>query len=183
MSARQLVLLAALGGLGYALWRMSEGENVVSAPAGSSPPTGNAFLDILARIESGGRAYVKASSSSASGLYQFTKSTWQALGGQWGSDPTKAFGGLTPSVAEQTAMADKLTMQNAVRLRHAGIDATSAALYAAHFLGPTAAISVLLAPMGQPISYHVSAATLAANPFLKNMTIADFRAWLKRKVG
>jgi hypothetical protein len=50
------------------------------------------YWPMLAKIENNNRPYIKSASSSASGLYQFIKSTWIGEGGQWGADGTKAFG-------------------------------------------------------------------------------------------
>mgnify|MGYP003532680322 FL=1 len=57
------------------------------------------YCPMLTKIESGDQPYIKAITSSASGLYQFIRSTWEGEGGKWGPNMTKAFGGLMPSQA------------------------------------------------------------------------------------
>lgn len=142
----------------------------------------NNYFDILAQIESNNRPYVKAPTSSGSGLFQFIKSTWTGLGGSWGSDSTKAFGGLTPSESEQVAMARKFTEQNAAYIGSRGYETNNANLYAAHFLGAGTATKVLGASDGASMQSLVPDA-VAANPFLKKMTVADFKDWLVKKTG
>lgn len=193
MAARDLIGMALFAGAGILLYdAVKKGMGgVVTKPAGNDnapAQTGilgqiTGYLSKLSSAESSGQPYVKAKTSSASGKYQFTKSTWIALGGAWGNDPTQAFGGLKPSIAEQDMRAAKLTKQNGAYLAQFGLGLTSASLYAAHFLGPLAAVKVLAAPAGSLVKDLVSAATVKANPFLAGMTVADFKQWLNKKVG
>lgn len=145
--------------------------------------TGSDYLSVLAQIESNNNPNAKAKTSSASGLYQFTKATWEALGGQWGPDDSKPFGGLTPSVDEQTRLAQALTDQNASILDKAGIAINNATLYAAHFLGPQQAVAALQANVSTPISNVVSSAAVSANKFLQGMSVGGFMNWLQGKTG
>src|SRR5690606_1025510 len=82
------------------LWELAAlaGVKVPSAPSSEIPDT---YWPMLSKIESNDRPYVKARTSSASGLYQFIKSTRIGEGGKWGADPSLAFGGLKPSPEEQ----------------------------------------------------------------------------------
>jgi hypothetical protein len=166
-----------LDALGVARW-----PSPVSAPADPIPP---GYFEMLARIESGNRPYVKARTSSASGLYQFIRSTWIAEGGKWGPDMSKAFGGLKPSVEEQTARARSFTMKNVKALQAAGVPINSATLYAAHFLGAGTAIRMLKAPPEARAADVVSEAAARANPSILGggRTVRQFREWLERKTG
>lgn len=156
-----------------------------AAPAGDSsdqadqldPPASSYATTTISR-ESGGNPLAKNPRSSASGTYQFTKATWQSVGGAWGSDPTKAFGGLTPSPAEQKMRFDKLTSRNGNGLAAAGLAATNAALYAAHFLGLAGAIKVLTAPASASLAQLVGSTVMKANPQLQGFTVADFKSWI-----
>lgn len=180
MGVRDLLGVGLVGAAAYGLWR----SGVITLPATSlRPPSGPIFGpadDYSQRTsarESGGDPYAKNPRSSASGLFQFTRSTWESLGGQWGSDPTKPFGGLRPSVAEQTARFNQLSQLNAAGLQRAGVGATAGALYAAHFLGLGAAINVLSAAASTPLASVVGSAVMRANPQLTGFTVADFRRW------
>lgn len=141
------------------------------------------YLDVLARIESGNRPYVKAPTSSASGLFQFTRATWCALGGSWGPDPAKAFGGLKPSVQEQVERAAAFTQANAAGLAKAGLAVTRSTLYAAHFFGLVTAVKVLKGAASAQVAPLAGAAVMKANHFLDGMTAGDFRSWLDRKTA
>lgn len=143
----------------------------------------SSFYDTLSRIESGNRAYVKAPTSSASGLFQFTKDTWTRLGGSWGSDKTQAFGGLQPSIEQQRKYVDVLTQQNAGILDRSGITLSPASLYGAHFLGAGKAAKVLKAEKSQSLAPLVGPAVMKANPQLAGMNVGDFWNWLTKKTG
>lgn len=143
------------------------------------------YFTKLAKIESGTRPYVKAPTSSASGLYQFIKATWVGEGGVWGSDMSQAFGGLRPSTDEQTARARSFTQRNADVLAKAGVKVTDASLYAAHFLGVGTAIRALGQASSTPIEQVTSADQRTANPSIlgPGQTVGTFRAWLERKTA
>ncbi len=142
------------------------------------------YFEMLARIESGNRPYVKASTSTASGLYQFIRKTWIGEGGAWGSFAGVAFGGLKPSVDEQTARARSFTMKNARHLQQQGIPINSATLYAAHFFGAGTAAKVLKAADRDRADVLAGPAATNANPsILRNKTVREFKAWLQRKTG
>lgn len=142
------------------------------------------YWPLLAQIESGGRPYVKASTSSASGLYQFVRATWIGEGGQWGSDLSQAFGGLKPSVEEQLQRAKSFTQKNAAYLRSQGIPINKASLYAAHFLGPATAAKIIAADINESAEALAGPAATRANPsILKAKTVAQFLSWLHIKTG
>lgn len=142
------------------------------------------YWPMLAKIESGGRPYVQAATSSASGLYQFIRSTWEAEGGKWGPTLRPAFGGLKPTEAEQLTRAKSFTAKNAAYLRKAGIPINKASLYAAHFLGPVTAAKVIGADVKANAGELAGAAATAANPsILRGRTIGEFLTWLHAKTG
>lgn len=155
-----------------------------AAPLAPALPAG--YLDLLATIESGNRPYVQADSSSASGLFQFIKSTWIGEGGKWGPTTRPAFGGLRPTVEEQRQRATTFTLTNARALTGAGIPVNRASLYAAHFLGAPTALDALRpgVPTTTRMDALVDADAVKANPrILKDKTLADFLTWLHKKTG
>lgn len=160
-------------------------DSAIDAPIYASSSTaapatidaGGGYTGSTVARESGGDLLAKNPASSASGLFQFTKPTWQSVGGQWGPDPSKPFGGLTPSLAEQQTRFDALTASNSSGLARAGIAATNAALYAAHFLGLGTALRVLTAAPSANLAPLVGSAVMAVNPQLKGMTVASFLSW------
>ena len=142
------------------------------------------YWPMLAQIESGNRPYVKASTSSASGLYQFIRSSWISEGGQWGNDMSQAFGGLKPSEEEQLQRARTFTEKNVAILQGKNIPINKASLYAAHFLGAGMAAKVIGADVNARADDIAGTAATNANPsILKNKTVGQFLSWLHTKTG
>lgn len=163
--------------------RQALGHTLVAPTPSSAIP--DDYWPMLANIESGGRPYIKASTSSASGLYQFIKRTWEGEGGTWGSDMSKAFGGLRPTEGEQLARVKTFTEKNAKALQAAGIGLNKASLYAAHFLGVGTAIKAISGDVDHPVSRYVSDDAVRANPSILGggKTVGDFLSWLHKKTG
>lgn len=142
------------------------------------------YWPMLSKIESDDRPYIKAPSSSGSGLYQFIRSTWLGEGGQWGNDMSQAFGGLRPSVEEQLQRAKSFTEKNAAYLRSKNIPINKASLYAAHFFGPVTAAEVIGSDVGARADFIAGPAATRANPsILQGKTVGDFLTWLHKKTG
>lgn len=157
------------------------GVRIEAAPQGDIPED---YWPMLSKIESNDRPYVQAPTSSASGLYQFIRSTWIGEGGKWGPTLRPAFGGLRPSPEEQLARAKTFTAKNAAELRKAGVPINKASLYAAHFLGWPTAIRVINADVNDNAGVLAGAAATKANPtILRNKTVGEFLSWLHRKTG
>ena len=151
------------------------------APDDSIPAS---YWPMLSKIESNNRPYVKAASSTASGLYQFIRATWIGEGGKWGPDLSMAFGGLKPSVQEQTDRVKTFTAKNASTLRAKGIPINRASLYAAHFFGAGKAAQVIGADVSSRADVIAGSAATAANPsILKGKTVGEFLTWLHGKTG
>lgn len=161
------------------------GQPIASATDDPTPPDlPPGYLPMLSRIESNNRPYVRAVTSSASGLYQFIKATWIGEGGQWGDRPALAFGGLQPPVSEQHARAASFTRKNAKALTAAGVQVTRATLYAAHFFGAGTAIKVLRAHLAERADLLAGPDATRANPsILAGKTVGQFNEWLTRKTA
>jgi hypothetical protein len=162
-------------------------DKVLPAPAPADPVSTDIpddYWPMLSNIESRDRPYVKASTSSASGLYQFIKATWIGEGGTWGNNPKLAFGGLFPPVKEQLARAKTFTEKNAKVLKQAGIPINKASLYAAHFFGAGMAAKVIKADVGARADLIAGQAATDANPsILRGKTVGQFLTWLHGKTG
>ena len=159
-------------------------DQLLPAPAAPSTAIPDDYWPMLSKIESGDRPYVQAPTSSASGLYQLIKSTWEAEGGKWGPTLRPAFGGLKPSEAEQLARAKTFTAKNAAYLSARGIPINKASLYAAHFFGPVTAARVIAADVKARADEIAGTAATNANPsILKGKTVGQFLTWLHGKTG
>lgn len=169
-------------------------DEVSPAKSDLLPGAGNMVPDdywpMLSKIESNDRPYVQAESSSASGLYQFIRSTWIGEGGTWGEDANgkpilrPAFGGLKPSLEEQLMRAKSFTAKNAAYLTRQGIPINRASLYAAHFFGSVTAAKVIGADVNARADLIAGEAATKANPsILKGKTVGQFLTWLHKKTG
>lgn len=153
-------------------------------PAAPSVDLPDDYWPMLSRIESADRPYVQADTSSASGLFQFIKGTWEGEGGRWGPTTRPAFGGLRPSPEEQLARAKTFTAKNAAYLRARGVPINRASLYAAHFLGRVTAAALISADTDDRADVIAGPAATRANPsILKEKTVGEFLSWLHRKTG
>ena len=140
------------------------------------------YYKLLAKIESNNNPKAKAPTSSASGLYQPIKSTWESYGYDW----KDVF-----DVKLQHEFAERFTRDNANILIKAGCAVNFATLYGAHFLGPSGLLKVMRGMPGDPISTVTSAAQRKANPTILSVTkkdgtprlVKDFTDWLKTKTG
>lgn len=165
-----------LAAIGKALGMTDIGNPISSIP--------DDYWPMLSKIESGDRPYIKAGSSSASGLFQFIRATWLGEGGKWGSDMSLAFGGLKPPVSEQLARAKTFTEKNAAILRQKGIPINKASLYAAHFFGAGMAAKVIGADTDARADLIAGEAATNANPsILRGKTVGQFLTWLNKKTG
>jgi len=165
------------------LWELAAlaGVAVPAVPDSEIPAD---YWPMLSRIESADRPYVQAPTSSASGLYQFIRSTWIGEGGAWGPTLRPAFGGLKPSPEEQLARAKTFTAKNAAVLKAKGIPINRASLYAAHFFGAGMAAKVIGADVKARADLIAGPEATKANPaILKNKTVGQFLTWLHKKTG
>lgn len=132
------------------------------------------YYSILAQIESSGNPNAKAKTSSASGLYQFTRDTWERLGYAWNN---------VFDVGQQNEAIRRFTDQNARALDRAGVEISRGSLYASHFLGSGGALKVFASPNETDLESVVGSRVINANPFLKGMSVGDFKNWLDEKTG
>lgn len=160
---------------------------IIGAVREAAARTGTDFSFLLAqaRVESGLEARAQAATSSARGLYQFTKSTWlhmvEAHGARhglgWAADLLKSGAAQAGTAARETIlalrddpvaaslMAGELARDNAAALQaKLGRAAGAAELYLAHFLGAGGAgqfLSALAEAPGRAAADVVPAAAAA----------------------
>jgi hypothetical protein len=102
------------------------------------------LMATMAALESNFQGSVKASSSSASGLYQFIDATWKTMLGKYGAKY-----GLDPNTPPTDPRANALIgaeyiRENAEKLEKGlGRKPTDTDIYLAHFLGPNGALKFL----------------------------------------
>lgn len=137
------------------------------------------YLPSIRAAESGGDDSAKNPLSTATGRYQFLRSTWNDLVNRYPNSGLTYEGRLDP---QQQEVAIRLfTAENARQLQANGIGLNNGTLYAAHFLGSGDAVQVLNAPNTALVSSLVPKRVVDANPFLRGWDVADFKAWVNRK--
>jgi hypothetical protein len=132
------------------------------------------YIALLSKIESSDNPKAKAKTSSASGRFQFIKSTWTGLGYRWEDVFNDAL---------QYEAIEKFTNQNAQGLKAAGCAINFATLYGAHFLGLAGMLRIMRATPSTPIEQVTEPAQRRANPSILKGTVKDFGDWLRRKTG
>jgi len=169
------------------------GSTATAPTAGSATTGASSYLEKLIQAESGGKNIANrsgqggTSTSTAFGLTQFTKPTFEGLVKQAGPDNPlygKTWDDYKQDTNLQREATRQLTDKNRSFLANQKIRTTDSALYLAHFLGPTGATKALTLPDSAPITDAVSPEQLDANPMLQKMsTVGDLKTWADKKMG
>ncbi|WP_298294595.1 M23 family metallopeptidase [uncultured Litoreibacter sp.] len=147
----------------------------------------DALVQQIIKVESAGNPNAKNTRSTATGLGQFIESTWLRMMRSYRPElvATMSRADLLNLRRDPTISRDmvtKLAQENEAFLRARGHQSTPGRLYLAHFLGPAGAHTVLGANNERTILDVMGASVVRANPFLKNYTVADLKAWADRKM-
>lgn len=162
------------------------------APAGTTSPR-SALAEKIMTAESGGRNIANQSgeggraTSSAFGLFQFTKGTFEGLAKN-AKEGSALFGKTFEDYKKDTGLQREamnvLMEQNAAKLSSKGLGTSDANMYLAHFLGAGGAAKALMAGPNALLTDVMSPEQLAANPSLKSMrTVAELQSWAEKKMG
>lgn len=140
-----------------------------------------------ASIESSFKGSVKAGTSSASGLYQFIDSTWNAMLSRYGSKYGIAPGTPRSDARANALMAAEYLKENQAYLeKKLGRPMTDVDLYAGHFLGAGGATTLLSAdPNTDAVALMPDAARANAPIFYeggRSRTVGEVYAELTRRV-
>jgi hypothetical protein len=154
-----------------------------AAGAGQATPTTQDYLTRLMQLESGGRnieTQVGGGTSSAFGLYQITKTTFDSLvaNAPPGSPLRgKTFEDMKSDVELQKAAVTALTDSNVRMLARRGLSTSDAAKYMSHVLGYPTAARVLEANTNLAIDKVVAQRAMINNPaiFKDVKTVGDLR--------
>ena len=146
-----------------------------TAPAVEKPMTMETFLDRVMMAESGGRADLRSSRSTAVGAYQLIEGTFHGIVRRHFAAETAS---LTPAqlLALRTnpvfsrRVAEAFTRENATHLASQQLEPTFQNLRLAYLVGPGGAVRVLKAGLDSPLFHLLSPAAILANPFMSGMT-------------
>lgn len=137
-------------------------------------------------LESGGKANAKAATSSATGLHQFTGSTWlgyvRKVKPQWAEGLDEAaLLALRTDPAKSKEIFEAFTADNIAALRKAGAPVNQFTVYAAHHFGPGKGAVFAKADAATLMDDILTAGQLKANPYLKGLTKAEaIKLWSSR---
>ncbi len=157
------------------------------ASGGAASGAVEALVNQIIRVESAGNANAKNPLSTATGLGQFIESTWLRMMRDYRPDlaGTMSRADLLALRTDPTLsreMVTNLARENERFLSSRGHSITPGRLYLAHFLGPGGANKVLSSGDGNTILAVMGSGVVNANPFLRNYTVADLKAWADRKM-
>ena len=157
------------------------------APQAPVEPSKPDYYERLKIAESGGRAEVKAKTSSATGHHQFIEGTWKELTAKY-NKPYNLEDRKDP--AKSLEIAQLFTEENKKILSKAlGDEPTDTQLYTAHFLGTTGAKKFLMASPKKLAKDVVNAKQVAANKNIffdeknKPRTVSQVYGVLQKKIG
>ena len=135
------------------------------------------FLDQLMEAESGGRLNKKNPRSTALGPFQFIEATFLVV-------VNKHFPHEVAGLTERQVLARRTEIVFSRRVARAyandlisalnnnGLRATAVNVRIAFLVGPSAAVRLLKTPRHKPLKEVLSAAAIAANPFMSGATVA-----------
>jgi hypothetical protein len=149
---------------------------------------GDDYFAQLARVESSNNPNARASTSSASGLFQFTEGTFKSyhrrVFGSSAADASRAWQNNRFDPALQRHLVEALTADTDAMLRRAGQATTNGNRYLGHFLGVGTAERLLRAAPDTPVSQILSGQAIAANrSILAGKSASEVIAWAHRKMG
>lgn len=159
---------------------LAGGNDVMFANEEEASTDRDSYYNVIKAQESGGDDSAKNPNSSATGRYQFIKSTWeQVVNSPEGQEAGLTLDGRTDG--EQNEKAIRIfTEWNSSALLRNGLKPTHGNLYAMHFLGD--ATGVLKADDSELLANLLPPRVLKANPFLKGKDVAWFKKWVNKVV-
>lgn len=146
------------------------------------------LVNQIIQVESSGQADARNSRSTATGAGQFIDSTWLRMMRIYRPDLVSSMTepqllALRTDPALSREMVTNLARENESFLRSKGHEITPGRLYLAHFLGPRGADLALNADPAATVGAVMGANVVAANPFLKSLTVGDMIALMDRKMS
>lgn len=149
----------------------------------SSAEVPQKIKDTIKQIESQGQWHAQNPDSTAGGLYQFTKSTWDTIRKEAPELGLTEMGRVSKDTEQQERAMDYYTQDNMAKLKAAKLPLDTEDIYAAHFLGGQTAVQVLSAPDKAKLKTLVGEQVMEANKFKPTMTVGDFKDWILQKTS
>jgi hypothetical protein len=163
---------------------------MTTAPTSSDDPTGPIYVNAVLGREvggPGGNPRARNPNSTATGHGQFVADTWLELVSA--ERPDLVAGKSREQVLEMRndpALSQQMIAaygrRNLVALRDAGVEVSPQSALLAHGFGPGGAVAILRADPSTPLTRLLSPAAIKANPQYANLTAADARAEMQRRI-
>ena len=141
------------------------------------------FFERLAKIESGGNAAARAKTSSATGLYQMTRGTFDDLKRTMPSLRNVSWEDHAKNPELQKKFANALTARNDQELTQKGHDANDLNRYLAHFAGVSGADKLLRADPTAAVGDILGKNAAKANKSLAGMSVSQLKDYFGKKLG
>lgn len=142
----------------------------------------------ITSAESGNDPRAKNPRSTATGAGQFIESTWLSVLEKMKPGLVKQIGRKAaldlrndPVLSEKAA--EVYAAENRDMLTRRGFEPTEGNIYLAHFAGPGGASALLSADPSASAGAILGEKVVKANPFLKNMSVADIKNWAANKMS
>ena len=142
----------------------------------------------ITSVESSNDPRAKNPRSTATGAGQFIESTWLSV-------LEKMKPGLIKKIGREAALnlrydpvlskqaTEVYAAENRDMLTRRGFEPTEGNIYLAHFAGPGGASALLSADPSASAGEILGEKVVKANPFLKNMSVADIKDWAAKKMS
>lgn len=132
--------------------------------------------------------YGKNPNSSAQGVGQFTDGTWIAEVRRQDRETAKGktdaqILALRDNPRYAATITQGFTQKNADSLKGSGLPVSESNLYIMHFAGEGDGPKIIKASDGTRLADVMNKASLEANPFLKGMSVGQFKQWASEKIG
>lgn len=136
----------------------------------------------IAKAESNLNPNAKAATSSATGLFQFTKGTWKEMVRKYGRDAGIGLKDIKDPQAN-AIMGSLFVSENKTELtNYLGREPSLGEVYSAHVLGVGTAKKLLRAPDSAKVSSVLPKNVLAANAFMRGKTVGQLKQIFERKM-
>lgn len=136
----------------------------------------------IAQLESGGDTTAKNPNSSATGKYQFVKSTFEGVKKNNPNLPDVSWEDFRTNPDAQEQYQKALVNENTSALQRNGLDVNPSNQYIVHFAGAPKGTAIIKAKDEDKLSSYLGPKAMQANKFKDDMTIGDFKGYIGYKM-
>lgn len=138
--------------------------------------------EAIAKLESGGDTTAKNPNSSATGKYQFIKSTFEGVKRNNPNLPSLSWDEFRTNPDAQEQYQQALVNENTSALQRNKLEVTPANQYIVHFAGAPKGTAILKANDDEKLNAYLGKNAMTANKFTDDMTVGDFKGYIGYKM-